>query len=248
MEQDSQSGAPLVEVIDASITGSRTRRSVASHVDWRVASEEFWLIGGRQGSGKTAFLSTIAGLQRPRAGLIRLFGEDLSHLPEPELLKQRTRIGFVFKGGGRMFAGLTVAENVALPLRYHWQWNDEKAGERVHAILEATELTDEADSTAQILGWGRQQRVGLARALALNPELLFLDEPLSGLEARDRRWWRSFLDTLSQGAPLTEGRKVTMIATTNDFGSWSGGSHHRGLLQEGRWQQYGEGKESPDIV
>ena len=248
MEQNSQSGAPLVEVIDASITRPRSDDLVASHVDWRVASGEFWVVGGRQGSGKTSFLSTIAGLQRPAAGVIRLFGEEVSRLPEPELLRQRVRVGFVFKGGGRMFAELTVAENVALPLRYHHQWTDEKTGGRVQAILEATELAGEADSTAQSLGWGRQQRVGLARALALNPELLFLDEPLSGLEARDRQWWRKFLNTLWEGAPLTEGHKMTMIATTNDFGQWTGGSHHCGLLQGGRWQPQDEGKERPEII
>ncbi|HUD84563.1 MAG TPA: hypothetical protein VMQ67_13720, partial [Candidatus Saccharimonadales bacterium] len=79
-------------------------------------------------------------------------------------------------------------------------------------------------------------------------ELLFLDEPLSGLEARDRQWWRKFLNTLWEGAPLTEGHKMTMIATTNDFGSWTGGSHHYGLLQGGRWQPNGEGKECPEII
>jgi ABC-type transporter Mla maintaining outer membrane lipid asymmetry ATPase subunit MlaF len=247
MEQDTYSGPPL-EAIDATIARPRSHHVVASHVDWRVASGEFWVVGGRQGSGKTSFLSTIAGLQRPAAGVIRLFGEEFSRLPEPQLLRQRARVGFVFKGGGRMFSELTVAENVALPLRYHCQWTDGKIGERVHAILEATELAEEADSTAQTLGWGRQQRVGLARALALNPELLFLDEPLSGLEARDRQWWRKFLNTLWDGAPLTGGHKTTMIATTNDFSSWIGGSHRCGLLQGGRWQPYGQGKDCPEIT
>jgi phospholipid/cholesterol/gamma-HCH transport system ATP-binding protein len=248
MEQNSQSGAPLVEAVGASVTRPRSQHVVASHVDWRVASGEFWVVGGRQGSGKTVFLYAISGLQRPAAGVIRLFGEDLSRLPEPELLRQRARVGFVFKGGGRMFAELTVAENVALPLLYHCQWTEEKTCNRVDAILEATELAGEADSTAQSLGWARQQRVGLARALALNPELLFLDEPLSGLEARERQWWRQFLNTLREGAPLTEGHKMTMIATTNDFGFWTGDSHHCGLLQDGRWQPHGEGKEGLEII
>ncbi len=247
MEQNPQSGAPLVEVIDASIMLPRSHNVIASHVDWRVASGEFWVVGGRQGSGKTAFLSTVAGLNPPAAGVVRLFGEDLSQLPEPQLLRHRARVGFVFKAGGRMFEGLTVAENIELPLRYHHNWTDEKAGGRVDAILEATELAGEADSTAQSLGWGRQQRVGLARALALNPELLFLDEPLSGLEARDRQWWRKFLSLLSEGAPLTGGQKMTMIATTNDFGSWTGGSYRYGLLQDERWQPHGGAKEYPEI-
>jgi ABC-type transporter Mla maintaining outer membrane lipid asymmetry ATPase subunit MlaF len=248
MDQKPQTGAPLVEAVDASITRPRSHHVVASHVDWRVFSGEFWVVGGRQGSGKTSFLSTIAGLQRPAAGVIRHFGEELSRLSEPQLLRQRSRVGFVFKGGGRMFAELTVAENVALPIRYHRNCTEEEAGERVDAILEATELAGEAQSTAQNLGFGRQQRVGLARALALAPEILFLDEPLSGLEARDRQWWRKFLNTLWEGIPLSQGRKVTMIATTNDFGPWSGGSHYCGLLQDGRWQPLGEGMEAPEII
>jgi ABC-type transporter Mla maintaining outer membrane lipid asymmetry ATPase subunit MlaF len=247
MEQDPQPGAPLLEVVDASITPPRARRIIASHVDWLVAPGEFWVVGGRHGSGKTSFLSTVAGLQRPAAGVIRHFGEEMSQLREQELLKQRERIGFVFKDGGRMFADLTVAENVALPLRYHRDWRDGKIAERVREILEATELTPEADNTAQILGRDRQQRVGLARALALNPELLFLDEPLSGLESRDRQWWRKFLNMLRDGCPLTGGRKMTVIATTNDFGSWSEGTHHCALLEGGRWQSHGEVKDWPDI-
>ena len=248
MEQNSQSGAPMVEAIDASITRQRSLDIIASNVDWRVDSGDFWVVGGRQGCGKTAFLFAIAGLRRPVAGVIRHFGEDLSTLTEPDLLRQRARVGFVFQGGGRMFTELTVAENVALPLRYHREWTDEQTGERVQAILAATELAEEAESTAQGLAWARQQRVGLARALALNPELLFLDEPLSGLEPRDRKWWRRILNTLREGTPLTGGRRTTMIATTNDFGYWAGDSHRCGLLQDGRWQPYGEGKECSEIT
>jgi phospholipid/cholesterol/gamma-HCH transport system ATP-binding protein len=187
-------------------------------------------------------------LQRVASGVIRHFGEEFSQLPEPELLKLRERVGFVFKAGGRMFAELTVAENVELPLRYHREWTDQKTDQRVNAILDATELADEAESRAQTLGWDRQQRVGLARALSLNPEILFLDEPLSGLEARDRQWWRKFLNTLWEGAPLTDGRKMTMIVTTNDFGSWAGGAYLHGLLQDGHWQPQSEGKEWPELV
>jgi ABC-type transporter Mla maintaining outer membrane lipid asymmetry ATPase subunit MlaF len=248
MKTTSGSDTSLVEAVDVTVSPLHSNAVVASHVDWRLTAGEFWVVGGRHGSGKTSFLSTIAGLQRPATGVIRHFGEELSQLAEPELLRQRERIGFVFKGGGRMFAGLTVAENVALPLQYHLQWTEEKTAERVAAVLEATELAEESDKTAQNLGWGRQQRVGLARALALNPELLFLDEPLSGLEASDRQWWRKFLDMLSEGAALTGGLPMTIVVTTNDFGFWIGGGHHCGLLQDGRWQPHGEAKDWPDIT
>lgn len=248
MEQNSQYDGPPVAAIDVRIGRPRSSQILISDVNWSVASEEFWVVGGRQGAGKTSFLSTIAGLRRPDAGMVRHFGEDLSRLSEPQLLRLRTRVGFVFKGGGRMFEGLSVAENVALPLCYHREWTEEEATERVRAVLQATELESEAGATAQALGWGWQPRVGLARALALNPEVLFLDEPLSGLEARDRHWWRKFLNTLSEGSALTEGRKMTIVVATNDFGLWSGGACHRGLLQDGRLQLLGECEECPEII
>ncbi|HEX3720835.1 MAG TPA: ATP-binding cassette domain-containing protein [Verrucomicrobiae bacterium] len=248
MEENSQHAGAQVEAVDASIARPRSHHVLFTHVNWRVNAGEFWVVGGRQGSGKTSFLSTMAGLRRTAAGEVRHFGEDLSRLSEPQLLRQRARVGFVFKSGGRMFAGLTVAENVALPLCYHREWTEEEAAPRVDAILRATELESEASATAQTLGWGWQQRVGLARALALNPEVLFLDEPLSGLEARDRQWWRGFLDTLSQGSPITEGRKMTIITSTNDFGLWIGGNHRCGVLGDGNWQLIGEHEKCPDII
>ncbi|HEY3856597.1 MAG TPA: ATP-binding cassette domain-containing protein [Verrucomicrobiae bacterium] len=248
MDQKSQNGEPLLNVVDASVTPPRARRVIASEVNWQVMVGEFWLVGGRHGSGKTSFLATMAGLQRPAAGSIRHFGMELSELSEPELLRERERVGYVFKSGGRMFSGLTVAENVELPLRYHREGENEKLDGRVREVLEATELSREADSTAQSLGWDRQQRVGLARALAMNPELLFLDEPLSGLEARDRNWWKKFLNTLWEGCPLTGGRRTTMIITTNDFGTWAGGGHRCGLLEDGRWQPRDEKQEWPDLA
>jgi len=248
MEQKSQPDAPLVEAIDVGIARPRSNQLIVSHVNWKVGAGEFWVVGGGQGAGKTSFLCTVAGLWRPAAGVVRHFGEDLAELSEQKLLRLRTRVGFVFKGGGRMLADLTVAESVALPLYYHLDWTDEQAGERVKVILQATELEWAADSKAQDAGWGCQQRIGLARALALNPEVLFLDEPLSGLDAHDRNWWRKFLETLWQGTPLTEGHKMTLVAVTNDFGLWSGGKHRRGLLRGGRWEEIGEREEIAEIV
>ena len=181
--------------------------------------------GDGRGAAKVPFWRPWRGCIRPPPGVIRHFGRELASLTEQEALARRARVGFVFKGGGRMFAGLTVAENVALPLRYHRDWSAEQAGEMVSELLERIELTALADETAQTLGAGWQQRVGLARALALQPEVLFLDEPLTGLEARHRHWWRQFLSQMSQGAACTGGRKVTLIVATNDFSLWSGERH-----------------------
>src|SRR5580658_7002301 len=195
-QQTSQSQGPSIEAVGVSVQRMHSQDVRFTNIDWKVSPGEYWVIGGRHGGGKSAFLATMAGLRPPAAGVIRHFGQDLASLSEQESIAQRVRVGFVFKGGGRMFAELTVAENIALPLRYHRDWTGEKAIEAIQGLLEATELTPLAASTAQSLTTGWQERVGLARALALEPEVLFLDEPTAGLETSHRIWWRGFLDQL----------------------------------------------------
>jgi len=246
-EQTSQSQGPLLEAIGASVQRTPSQGVLIADINWQVAVGESWVVGGPHGCGKSAFLATMAGLLPPAAGVIRHFGRDLSCFPEAESIAQRTRVGFVFKGGGRMFPQLTVAENVALPLRYHHDWTGEEAAEPVQALLEITGLTPLAASAAQTLTTGWQQRVGLARALALEPEVLFLDEPMAGLEAAHRLWWRNFLDQLSRGAPWTRERKITLIAATSDFSLWSGARRHFALLNHGRWQLLGERADIPEM-
>jgi ABC-type sulfate/molybdate transport systems ATPase subunit len=163
------------------------------------------------------------------------------------LLQQRTRIGFVFKGGGRMFNELTVAENVALALCYHRNWSAEEAQEEVRAVLETTELIDVAQETAQTLGADWQQRVGLARALALKPEVMFFDEPAAGLEARHRQWWRNFLEQWFSRTPAPGGRKATVITATNDFDLWHEKGHRYALIKDQQWQVLGEEAVHPQI-
>jgi len=238
-EQISPFQGPLIEAVGASVQLIRSSEMVVEDVNWRVAAGEYWVVGAGHGSGKSAFLSTMAGLRPPGAGVIRHFGQDLAGLSQQETIAQRLRMGFVFKNGGRMFAKLTVAENVALPLRYHRDWTDEQAIAAIQGLLESTELTPLAAITAQSLTTGWQERAGLARALALEPEVLFLDEPMAGLEASQCRWWRDFLDQLSRGAPCMGGRKMTIIAATSDLSLWNGERRHFALLKDGAWQSLG---------
>jgi ABC-type transporter Mla maintaining outer membrane lipid asymmetry ATPase subunit MlaF len=237
----------VLEAIAVDVLSAWNQRVRLTGVDWKVSPGEYWIIGGPHGSGKTDLLLTVAGLHRPAAGTLRIFGREMTRMSEADVLQQRTRIGFVFKGGGRMFNELTVAENVALALCYHHNWSAEQAREEVRVALEITELTPLAQETAQTLGSDWQQRVGLARALALKPEVMFLDEPAAGLEARHRQWWRDFLAQLSSGAPYCGGRKVTVIAATNDFALWHGGSHRYALIKDKHWQVLGEQAEFPRI-
>ncbi|MGZ4988326.1 MAG: ATP-binding cassette domain-containing protein, partial [Limisphaerales bacterium] len=173
---------PLIELQNADVISSHSGTSVVHEVNWAIAPDEFWIVGGGYGSGKTDLLSTAAGLQRPESGCVLLFGNDIAQVPEHELVKLRRRIGLVFKHGGRMFANFTVLENVALAVRYHENLGPVEAAKKVEAVLDLTGLTQVARRIASTLGPNLRQRTGLARALALNPEVLLLDEPLSGLD------------------------------------------------------------------
>jgi ABC-type transporter Mla maintaining outer membrane lipid asymmetry ATPase subunit MlaF len=246
MAQETPSSAPLLEVeaADVCFRGSPHLVRVAG-VDWRVAPGEYWVVGGPAESGKTELLEMAAGLHRPGRGVVRLFGQDLSELPEPQLLKQRARIGFVFKSGMHVFSDLTVAENIALPLRYHQNLTAERALSTVHELLQLTELGDIGSKSPQILGTSMGLRVDLARALALKPEILFLDEPLAGMSRRHRQWWLDFLRALVSGLPFMGGKKAAVVITTNDFSAWQGRPVRFAQIRDKQWRILGEMAEAP---
>ena len=161
---------------------------------------------------------------------------------EDARLKQRLRLGLVFDGG-QLLHHLTVAENVALPLRYHRNLSPTEVTARVNELLKHTELAPWADSTPGNLGRSWQKRAGLARALALEPEVLLVDSPLAGLDPRHVHWWLGFLDQLSQGHRVLQGRPVTLVVTAADFRPWKGHARrfaalrNRGFVVLGAWGQ-----------
>jgi phospholipid/cholesterol/gamma-HCH transport system ATP-binding protein len=234
MPENTASAEPVVETVGIDVLSSSHDRIHIRNVNWTVLPGEYWVVGGPNGSGKTDLLMTAAGLHLPATGTLRIFDVEILKMSEKEIVNLRKRIGFVFKGGGRMFADLTVAENVALALCYHHNWTMEQARNEVEAVLELTELTPLANSTAQTLGSDWQQRVGLARALALKPEVLFLDEPASGLEMRHRHWWQGFLNKLAAESPGQ--RALTIVVSTNDFTPWHGGNHRFAAIKNKRWE------------
>lgn len=208
-------------------------------IDWRVAAGDYWVVGGLPGSGKSDLLATAAGLQRPLSGTLRLFGDDLSKLNEDELLAERLRIGLVFENGGRLFSHLTMAENIALPLRYHSNGSDDEVQQCVKAILALTGLTDEAERLPAQTTRAWRQRGGLARALALQPEILLLDNPLGNLDLRHTRWWLDFLARLGTGHEFMNGKAVTLIITTEDPRPWLEQGRQFALLKNRTWLPLG---------
>jgi ABC-type transporter Mla maintaining outer membrane lipid asymmetry ATPase subunit MlaF len=187
-------------------------------LDWFASAGDFWVIAGLQGSGKSDFLLLTAGLMAPLRGAYTFLGEEMP-IFEEERLTERLRLGLVFDGG-QLFNHLTVAENIALPLRYHRNLDRMQVQATLQEILQLMELAEWADSTPGAIGRNWQKRVGLARALILKPEVLLLDNPLGGLDLRHRAWWLNFLDQLSKGHPWMDHRPMTLIATADDLRPW----------------------------
>jgi ABC-type transporter Mla maintaining outer membrane lipid asymmetry ATPase subunit MlaF len=237
-----QATVPAIEMTEVAVGALRAREAtVAEGINWTVNAGDYWVVAGLHGSGKSDFLTMTGGLMAPLRGQYRFFGEEMP-IFEEERLKQRLRLGLVFDGG-QLFNDLTVAENVALPLRYHHNLTRNVGAAEVRELLECTGLTPWAERAPGTLGRTWQKRAGLARALALKPEVLLVDNPLGGLDPRHVRWWLDFLDQLSRGHNLMGGRPVTLVVTTADLRPWKGHGRQFALLQNqgfvvlGGWSQ-----------
>jgi ABC-type transporter Mla maintaining outer membrane lipid asymmetry ATPase subunit MlaF len=231
-------GGPVIELVNVSVgAGGRPDLSSLEGINGRISAGDYCVIGGLPGSGKSDLLATLAGLYRPLSGRLKLFGRDVAELSEDDFMGARLRIGLVFEGGGRLFNQLSVAENVALPLRYHR--SETGIGERVQAILDATGLTPWAENMAGRINLARRQRVALARALAMSPEALLLDNPLAGLGLQEARWWRDFLAQLAHGHELLRRRPVTLVVACDDLRPWADQGKQFALLKQKRWLAVG---------
>jgi len=232
------SNPTVIGMLGADITALRdTTLTVLENVNWSVSAGEFWVVAGQQQSGKSDFLMTAAGLLLPSRGSCHVFGCETKNFGEAQIA-ERLRVGFVF-AGGKLFNQFTVAENVALPLRYQKNLEAAETADAVTAMLELLELTPFADSTPSNLAANWRQRAALARALILKPELLLLDQPLGGLGTRHRQWLLQFLDRLWRGHELFGGQPMTIVATTDDLRAWQHPQRKFAVLDEKKFSVLG---------
>ena len=157
---------------------------------------------GGSGSGKSTLLRMIGGLQRPDGGVIRVADREITQLSERELFKVRDRIGMLFQGGA-LLDSMTVFENAALPLREHTQLSDSDIEAEVNRRLMAVGLSDAARLYPRELSGGMNRRAALARAIVMDPEILLVDEPFSGLDPINVRRIEALLVDLNRHLGLT---------------------------------------------
>ena len=172
-------GEIILEVRDLTIVFGDRR--VLDRISFQVCAGDTFVIMGGSGCGKTTLLRCLIGSQKPTSGSIHLFGEDITRLDPIQLDRIRLRFGMNFQFGA-LFQSMTVGENIALPLREHSQVDPSLIEMIVKMKLELVGLTGFENFMPSELSGGMRKRVGLARAMALDPEVLFSDEPTSGLD------------------------------------------------------------------
>jgi phospholipid/cholesterol/gamma-HCH transport system ATP-binding protein len=203
-------GETVIEVSD--LVRKFGDRVVINDISFTINRGETMVIMGGSGCGKSTLLRHIIGSMHPTSGSVKIFGEEITNMSERQMAHIRRRFGMLFQSGA-LLASLTVGENVALPLLQHTCKSPEEIDEIVKQKLQMVGLSGFEDLKPAEISGGMAKRVGLARALVLDPELLFSDEPTSGLDPI----MTAVVDQLT--LKLTHGEHMTAVVVTHDMTS-----------------------------
>jgi len=234
---------PLVELRD--VWKSFEANHVLRGISLELHRGTTLAVMGGSGAGKTVLLRIIAGLVRPDSGEVSLFGTRIDRMREEAMLGLRRRTGFVFQGAA-LFDSLSVFENVAFPLREHTTLSLGEITDRVHRFLALVGLPDTDGLLPAELSGGMRKRVGIARALVMEPEVVFFDEPTAGLDPTNARVVAELI------AELRTGVCDTAIVVTHDIEFADMVADRMAILYHGRFAGLGPPAEihrsaNPDV-
>lgn len=179
MAKETGSNEPIISIRE--LTKSFGSQKVLDGINLDINRGEIMVVMGGSGCGKSTLLRHLIALLLPDRGTVRIFDQDLNQIEPDELKQIRLRFGILFQSGA-LFNSLTVGENIALPLREHTNLDMKTIEIMIKIKLELVGLREHADKMPAQLSGGMKKRAGLARAIALDPQILFYDEPSAGLD------------------------------------------------------------------
>ena len=199
---------------------------VLNGITFQVAQGETVAVIGRSGGGKSVLLKLLIRLQLPDSGSIRIADEEVTSLGDRQLNEVRKKIGFLFQQAA-LYDSLTVEENIAFPLSRHSRMSAQEQGKRVRELLGEVGMDQDRGKWPSQISGGMQKRVGLARALALDPQILLFDEPTAGLDPITAEEIGRLI------ADLKQKHQVSAIVVTHDVHGASAYSDRMILLHNG---------------
>src|SRR5215216_4951130 len=224
----------MIEV--KNIRKSFNGKTVIEDVSCVMKSGQCNLIIGSSGSGKTVFMKCLVGLFTPDSGDILYGGQNFTQMNVDERKEVRKEIGMLFQGSA-LFSSLTVEENIIFPLDMFTRDTRKKKLERVNEVLERVNLNGANRKFPAELSGGMMKRVGIARAIVLNPKYLFVDEPNSGLDPQTS----GLIDKLIK--EITEEYNITTVVNTHDMNSVMEIGDHIIYMYQGHKEWEGNNKE-----
>jgi phospholipid/cholesterol/gamma-HCH transport system ATP-binding protein len=201
---------PEAPITVAGLCKSFGEQAVLNGIAFQLEPRKVTCVLGRSGTGKSVLLRLLIGIEKPDAGSICLEGQDISTASPEELNEARKKVGFLFQQSA-LYDSMTIEENVAFPLRRHTRLSGVERRERVHQLLESVGMDrDFAKMPSEISG-GMRKRVGLARALALEPKIVMFDESTAGLDPITAAEIAKLI------VELRDQRHITSIVVTHDI-------------------------------
>jgi phospholipid/cholesterol/gamma-HCH transport system ATP-binding protein len=223
--------SPRAAVRLEGVSKSFNSRPVLRGVSFEVPEASGFVILGRSGTGKSVTLRHIIGLVRPDAGRVLVDGEEVNALSGAELSRVRRKIGFLFQNAA-LFDSISVGENVAFPMRRHTTMTDGEIRERATNKLAGVGLETAYDKMPGDLSGGMKKRAGLARAMALDPAILLVDEPSAGLDPITAKEIDELLVETKRGG-------TTLVVVTHNIPSARVIGDDFAVLHEGRMLAHG---------